>query len=560
VNPLPRKPKASVDGVARDDNVVSQTTVNRCAVPARESTSNDQVRDYPDKLDTDLLKIAGVCVLASVMAILDATVVIVAQQTFIAEFSSTYAVVAWTMTGYTLSLAMVIPLTGWAAQRFGTKRLFLSSLLFFSVGSLLCAMALNINMLVISRTIQGVGAGMLVPLPVMILTREAGPNRLGRLMAVTGVPMMFGPIAGPILGGWLIDSLSWRWIFLINLPIGFLALMLAATLFPKDEPSPVESFDLIGLLLLSPGLGAFLYGVSSIPEHRTAANPHVYIPASIGLLLITTFVFHALYRTRYPLIDLRLFRNEVVTLANVTMFLFVIAFFGVELLFPGYFQQLLSQTRTQSGMHLVPLALGAVLSMPIAGRYMDKRGPGKVVLVGIALVATGMGAFAYGVSQHTAYTPVLLLALLGMGMGTGCTLTPISASAMRALRPTEVARGATLLHVNRQVAGAIGTALMSTILTDQLNRGARIPVTGNVTAQMRLTTGSTLPPNLSNPSLQMASSNLMEHINHDLPHAYAVVFAVAVGLVVLAITPALFLSKKSAQPSPTTSTTPILEH
>jgi MFS transporter len=157
-NPLPRKPKVSVDSGARDDNVVSQTSVSRCVGSARESTSNDQVRDYPDKLDTDLLKIAGVCVLASVMAMLDATVVIVAQQSFIAEFASTYSVVAWTMTGYTLSLAMVIPLTGWAAQRFGTKRLFLSSLLFFSAGSLLCAMALNVNMLVISRTIQGLGA------------------------------------------------------------------------------------------------------------------------------------------------------------------------------------------------------------------------------------------------------------------------------------------------------------------------------------------------------------------------------------------------------------------
>jgi DHA2 family multidrug resistance protein len=494
------------------------------------------------------------------MAILDTTVVIVAQQTFITEFSSTQAVVAWTMAGYTLSLAMVIPLTGWAADRFGTKRLFLSSLLFFSVGSLLCAMAFNINLLLISRMIQGLGAGMLVPLPVMILTREAGPNRLGRLMAITGIPMMFGPIAGPILGGWLIDSLSWRWIFLINLPIGFLALVLAAIIFPKDEVSPVEPFDVIGMLLISPGLGTFLYGMSSITGRRAAADPHVYIPASIGLLLIVAFVFHALYRARHPLIDLRLFRNGVVTLANVTMFLFAIAFFGVELLFPGYFQELLGQTRTQSGVHLIPLALGAMPSMPVAGRYIDKRGPGKVALVGIVLVAAGMGAFAYGVSQHIAYTPVLLLALVVMGMGMGCTLTPVSASAMRALKPAEVARGSTLLHVNRQVAGSIGTALMSVILTDQLNRSVVVPAAGHAAIQMHLTTGSALPPDLSNLSQQITPSNLMEHITHDLSHAYAVVFVVAVGLVVFAITPAWFLSKNSAETSPTTSTTPALEH
>src|SRR3954463_12049470 len=150
--------------------------------------------DYPDNLDAGLLKIAGVCVLAAVMAILDTTVVSVAQRTFITEFESTQAVVAWTMTAYTLALATVIPLTGWAADRFGTKRLFMASVFFFTLGSLLCAMAPNITMLVAFRVIQGLGGGMLMPLTFTILTREAGPKRLGRLMAVLGIPMLLGPI------------------------------------------------------------------------------------------------------------------------------------------------------------------------------------------------------------------------------------------------------------------------------------------------------------------------------------------------------------------------------
>src|SRR3954469_10087477 len=226
--------------------------------------------DYPENLDAGLLKIAGVCVLAAVMAILDTTVVSVAQRTFITEFETTQAVVAWTMTAYTLALATVIPLTGWAADRFGTKRLFMASVFFFTLGSLLCAMAPNITMLVAFRVIQGLGGGMLMPLTFTILTREAGPKRLGRLMAVLGIPMLLGPMGGPILGGWLIDSFSWPWIFLINLPIGLLALVLAFVVFRRDEPQPSEAFDVVGVLLLSPGLASFLYGVSSIPGRGTA--------------------------------------------------------------------------------------------------------------------------------------------------------------------------------------------------------------------------------------------------------------------------------------------------
>jgi len=202
--------------------------VHRADNPKPRAPLQHPERDCPDNLDARLLRIAGVCVLASVMAILDATVVSVAQRTFIAQFETTQAVVAWTMTGYTLALATVIPLTGWAADRFGTKRLFMGSVLFFTLGSLLCAMAPTITLLVAFRVVQGLGGGMLMPLTFTILTREAGPKRLGRLMAVLGIPMLLGPIGGPILGGWLIDTYAWEWIFLINLPIGLLALVLAA--------------------------------------------------------------------------------------------------------------------------------------------------------------------------------------------------------------------------------------------------------------------------------------------------------------------------------------------
>ncbi len=502
--------------------------------------------DYPDKLDAALLRIAGVCVLAAVMAILDTTVVSVAQRTFIREFGSTQAVVAWTMTGYTLALATVIPLTGWAADRFGTKRLFLGSVMFFTLGSLLCAMAPNITLLIAFHVIQGLGGGMLMPLTFTILTREAGPRRLGRLMAVLGIPMLLGPICGPILGGWLIDSYSWEWIFLINLPIGLLAIALGAIVFPRDNAAPSESFDFIGVLLLSPGLASFLYGVSSIPGRGTVTDRHVWIPASIGLVLIVGFVFHALFRADHPLIDLRLFKNRVVALANTTMFLFAIAFFGAGLLFPSYFQQLLGQTPLQSGVHLIPQGLGAMLTMPIAGQVMDRKGPGWVVLVGISLIATGMGTFAYGVWNQDQYSPVLLAGLTIMGMGMGCTMMPVSGSAVQSLAPQQVARGSTLVNVNQQVAGSIGTALMSVILTNQFNRSENIGAATKVAALQEQAAKQGVPPDPAKFPPQAMQPDFMASVTHDLSHAYTVVFAVAVALVISTFIPAVFLPKKPA--------------
>ncbi len=182
------------------------------------------------------------CLLATVMAILDVTIVSVAQRTFIDQFGTTQAVVAWTMTGYTLALATVIPLTGWAADRFGTKRLFMGSVVAFVLGSVLCALASSILQLIIFRVVQGIGGGMLWPLGFMIMTREAGPGRLGRLMSILSIPMLLAPICGPILGGWLIDTSSWRWIFLINLPIGLL------TLHPRSGCVPTGSPDSLGNL------------------------------------------------------------------------------------------------------------------------------------------------------------------------------------------------------------------------------------------------------------------------------------------------------------------------
>ena len=293
--------------------------------------------EQPDdgRLDKRVMVIAGVVVLGAVMSILDITVVAVAQRTFQETFDKTQAQVAWTSTAYTLALATVIPMTGWAADRFGTKRLYILALVLFTAGSALCSTATSLEMLVAFRVLQGLGGGMLMPLGMTILTRAAGPARLGRVMAILGVPMLLGPIFGPILGGWLIDVASWHWIFLINVPIGIVAAIYAWRVLDRDQVHPSESFDFVGMLLLSPGLALFLYGVSSIPaakqEHGTMFTKTVVISCVVGLALVIAFVPWALRKHNiHPLIQLRLFSNRYMTVAVITMSLFAIAFFGAQ--------------------------------------------------------------------------------------------------------------------------------------------------------------------------------------------------------------------------------------
>lgn len=507
-------------------------------------------RDYPDKLDAELLRISGVCILATVMAIVDVTVVSVAQRTFIDQFSSSQAVVAWTMTGYTLALASVIPITGWAADRFGTKRLFVGSVLAFILGSLLCALASNIMLLIAFRVIQGVGGGMLLPLSFMILTREAGPRRLGRLMSILSIPMLLAPIGGPILGGWLIDASSWRWIFLINLPIGVVTIVLAALVFPRDHPARSETLDVLGMLLLSPGLATFLFAVSSIPGRGTVADRRVLLPLAVGLALIAAFVAHAWHRADHPLIDLRLFRNRVLTLANVTMLVFATAFFGAGLLLPSYFQQVLHQTPMQAGVHMIPQGLGAMLTMRLTGPLVDRQGPGKILLVGIALITVGLGAFAFGVARQAEYLPTLLVALAIMGLGMGCTMMPLNVASVQALAPHQIARGTTLMSVNHQVGGSMGTALMSVILANHFNRSDNIVAAKKLASLQQKAAISGIPVDQSAIPPQTLAPGFRIDLVRDLSHAYAAVFVIAVVLAVFTFIPASFLPKRPvSQPS-----------
>jgi len=419
-----------------------------------------------DKLDRALLATASVVVLGAIMSILDVTVVNVAINTLARDFQTTLTTIQWVATGYTLALATVIPLTAWGAERFGTKRLYLISITLFVLGSALAGTAWDATSLIVFRVLQGLGGGMIMPIGMMILTRAAGPSRVGRVMAVMGVPMLLGPVAGPILGGWLVDSYSWRWIFFINLPIGILAVILATRILPRDARGGKAKLDVLGLALLSPGLALLIYGLAETGAEGGFGHPKVLIPAIVGALLLVGFVLHAL-RVEKPLINLRLYRNKVFAASNVTLVLMIIAVFGGMLLMPLYLQIVRGESALNTGLLLAPQGLGAMLAMPVAGQLADRTGVGRIVPVGLALVG---GAFAWltGLEANTSYWH-LSIALFVMGIGMGLTMMPTFTGAMQTLRRASIPSASTSLNINQQVAASLGTAVLSVLLVSAMS-------------------------------------------------------------------------------------------
>src|SRR3954452_11329466 len=225
-------------------------------------------RAKEEPLGREVWIVAGVVVVGVIMSILDTTIVNVALETLSRELNAPLNTIQWVSTGYLLALATVIPLAGWMSERFGSRRVWMTSVALFGLGSALCGLAWSAESLIVFRVLQGFGGGMIMPVGMSLLAQTAGPSRVGRVMSVVGVPMLLGPILGPVIGGVIVDSASWRWIFYVNVPIAAVALVLASRVLHRDAGrADAGRLDVVGLALLCPGLGGVVYGLSESESH-----------------------------------------------------------------------------------------------------------------------------------------------------------------------------------------------------------------------------------------------------------------------------------------------------
>jgi EmrB/QacA subfamily drug resistance transporter len=475
-----------------------------------------------EKLDREIIVIASVVVVGAIMSILDTTIVNVALATLSRDLHASLSTIQWVATGYLVALATVIPMTGWAAERFGAKRLWMIVVALFVAGSALSGLAWSAGSLIFFRVLQGLGGGMIMPAGMTILAQAAGPQRIGRVMSVVGAPMLLGPILGPVLGGLILQHLSWRWIFYVNVPIGALALLLAWKLLPRSEPQHGEQLDLVGLALLSPGLAAIVFGLSETSSHGGLAYIWAWVPIVVGVALVAGFVWHALHARRRPLLDLKLFRERGFAAAAVTVLLLGAALFGSLLVLPLYLQVDRGQSTLATGLLLAPQGIGAALTMPISGRLTDRIGGGPVVLFGMIVMTLA----TIGLTRLTAHTSFVLTTaiLLVRGVGLGCSMMPAMASAFSTISRAAVPRATTALNVLQRVGGSIGTALLAVVLENQIR--------ANIPHAVGLGGGAVqpLPP------------AVRSHIAVPLTNAFTTTFWVAAVLTAVAIVPAIVLA------------------
>ena len=429
-------------------------------------------------LSPEIRNVAIVVIVGAIMSILDTTIVNVALESLSRDLQAPLSTIQWVATGYLLSLATVIPLTGWAAERFGPRRVWMSVVSGFVATSALCGLAWSAESLIAFRVLQGFAGGMIMPIGMITLAQAAGPRQVGRVMSVIGVPMLLAPVLGPVLGGLIVTHLSWRWIFLVNLPIGLVGLTLAARLMPSaravgrggaDAPS---SLDWLGLLLLSPGLGLLVFGLSEVSTHGAVTAGRL-VPVVAGFALLVGFGVHA-WRCEAPLVDVHLFRGRGFSAAGATVFLVGGALFGALLLLPLYYQVARGQSPLAAGLLMAPQGLGAALGMNRAGKLTDRVGGGRVVIAGLVMLMLGTVAFTQ-VSADTSYW-LLGASLVLRGVGLGFTMMPAMAAAYATLERAEVPRATPMLNVLQRVGGSLGTAVLAVVLQHQI--GAQVGAGG----------------------------------------------------------------------------------
>ena len=414
-----------------------------------------------DRIDAYVWRISAVVIVGSIMSILDTTIVNVALATLRRDLHSTIADIQWVVTGYMLALAAVIPVTGWAARRFGAKRVYVVSLVLFTAGSALCGLANSTAELVVFRVIQGVGGGMILPIGQLMMADAAGPKRMGRVMSIVAVPAMLAPILGPSLGGLIVDNASWRWIFFVNLPIGVIAVAAALRILPAVERLRAAALDVRGLALMATGLPLLTYGLAEIGTTGSFTGAKVVVPCLAGLALIGAFAVHAL-RVPNPLLDLRLYRRATFGSASLTMFCLGAALFGSMILLPLYWQGVRHESVLDTGLLTAPQGLGMALVMPLAGKLSDRWGGGPLALFGV--VVTTVASIPFGlIGAHTSIV-WLSVAMLIRGTGIGFAFMPAMAAAFASLERTELAHATPQLNVLQRVGASIGTAVLAVVL------------------------------------------------------------------------------------------------
>jgi len=409
--------------------------------------------------------IALTVMIPTMIEIIDISVANVALDHIRGSLSAGIDEATWVLTSYLVSNAIIIPMSGWLARMFGRKRYLIMSITLFTVSSILCGAASSLMMLVVFRILQGIGGGALQPLSQAILLETFPPKEHGMAMAIFGVGAMVGPIAGPLLGGYVTDALSWRWIFYINGPIGIIAILMVV-LFIQDPPYFEKlkgRIDYLGIVLLTLGVGALQIILDKGEREAWFQSSFiVYLTIFAGCAL-TLLVIRELYFTERPIINLRLFKNISFTSGNIAMFVTFFNLFGSIVMLPLYVQILMGYSAFQAGWILAPGGLVTLICMPIAGKLTDKYNPKYILFLGVFLCALATRLMSKFNLQADFVSIMIPRMVLGMGMA--FLFIPLTNLTLSLIPKPEMGYATSIYNFLRNLGGSFGIAFSTTMIT-----------------------------------------------------------------------------------------------
>ncbi|NBD22829.1 MDR family MFS transporter [Paenibacillus glycinis] len=402
-------------------------------------------------------------IVGMIMVILDSTVVNNAIPKLVEYFGTDLKTIQWTVTGYTLALSAVIPLAGWLTDKFGSKQIFLLTIALFTIGSVLCGIAQTPEQLILFRVIQGLGGGMVAPIGMAMVFKLAPAERRGSIMGMLGIPMLMAPAFGPVLSGWLVDSVSWHWIFIINLPIGIIAFFLGIRYLPKTVRQTAPHLDVIGMCLAPIAFAMLAYGVS---EGGTSwSSTSTITGLAVGGVALIAFIFVEL-RQKQPLLELKVFRSSDFTRSIILTWIVQLALFGAMLIVPLYLQGVKGYSALETGWILMPQALCAGIGMPISGRLFDKIGARPLAFCGLAAVSVALYILS-GVSVDTSLG-LIIVSICLMGLGMGFSMMPLNTHVLNSAPRRLVSRVTPLTTAAQQVVVSFAVAGLTGYLTSQI--------------------------------------------------------------------------------------------
>ncbi|MEI5914400.1 DHA2 family efflux MFS transporter permease subunit [Bacillus albus] len=407
--------------------------------------------------------VVAVLILGMFVSILNQTIINVALPPLMNEFNVSTSTAQWLITGFMLVNGILVPISAFLVSRFTYRKLFVAAMLFFTVGSIICAISGNFTMMMTGRVIQAVGAGILMPVGMNIFMTLFPPHKRGAAMGLLGVAMILAPAIGPTVTGWVIENYSWNLMFYAMFIIGLIITFLSLKFFTLAQPVSKTKLDIFGVVSSSIGLGSLLYGFSEA-GNNSWTSAEVIISLVIGVIGLALFIWREL-TTDNKMLDLQVFKYPVFTFTLVINAIVTMALFGGMLLLPVYLQNIRGFTPIESGLLLLPGSLIMGIMGPIAGKLFDKYGIRPLAIVGLAITTFATYEFTT-LSMDTPYS-VIMMDYIIRSIGMSFIMMPIMTAGMNALPMKLISHGTATQNTSRQVAGSIGTAILITLMTQQ---------------------------------------------------------------------------------------------